>query len=255
MIINFQKSGENFQVDLSKPIDLSLSSKTLKSFKAWYRDEIRFKTISDGDFIGSVAKGGSVNFREITINPHANMTHTESVGHISKQEVPINQIFKPFHYIAQLISVKPQEVTSEKSVHQLGDQCVFLNQIKNKINSNTEALILRTQKNYNELTIKDYNNTNWPYLSEETARYIRNCGIKHLLIDQPSVDKERDGGKLLSHKAFWDYPQSIDKERTITELIGVPDEIEDGLFLLNLSIANIENDASPSRPVIYKPIN
>ena len=81
------------------------------------------------------------------------------------------------------------------------------------------------------------------------------CGIKHLLIDQPSVDKERDGGKLLSHKAFWDYPQSIDKERTITELIGVPDEIEDGLFLLNLSIANIENDASPSRPVIYKPIN
>tara|TARA_B100001093_G_scaffold296837_1_gene283047 strand:+ start:4387 stop:5154 length:768 start_codon:yes stop_codon:yes gene_type:complete len=254
MIISFKTAGENFQVDLSKPIDLSLTSKTLKSFKAWYRDEIHFKTISDGDFIGSVVKGGSVNFKEIIINPHANMTHTESVGHISKQEVPINQIFQPFHYIAQLISVKPQEVTTEKSVHQLGDLCVFLNQIKNKINSNAEALILRTQENYNELSIKDYNNTNWPYLSEETAHYIRNCGIKHLLIDQPSVDKERDGGKLLSHKAFWDYPQSIDKERTITEFIGVPDDIEDGMFLLNLSIANIENDASPSRPVIYKPI-
>ena len=142
MIISFQSAGENFHVDLSKPIDLSLSSKTLKSFKAWYRGEIHFKTISDGDFVGSVAKGGPVNFREITINPHANMTHTESVGHISKQEVPINQLFKPFHYVAQLISVKPQDVKVEKSVHQFGDQCIFLDQIKNKINSNVEALIL-----------------------------------------------------------------------------------------------------------------
>ncbi len=254
MIIRFQIAEETYQADLSKPIDLSLSSKTMNSFKAWYRQEISFKTIIQGNFIGSVAQGGAVNFKEITINPHANMTHTESVGHISKQEIPINQILKPFHYLAQVISVKPQKVGTENGVHKIGDQCVFLDQIKNKVNSNVEALIFRTQENYSELTIKDFNNTNWPYLAEETAEYIRNIGIKHLLIDQPSVDKERDGGKLLSHKAFWNYPVTIDKERTITELIGVPDEVEDGLFLLNLSIANIENDASPSRPVIYKPI-
>ena len=76
--------------------------------------------------------------------------------------------------------------------------------------------------------------------------------MKHLLIDQPSVDKEIDGGALLAHKAFWDYPNVLDKERTITELIGIPPEATDGLYLLNLSLANIENDASPSRPVIYR---
>ena len=53
-------------------------------------------------------------------------------------------------------------------------------------------------------------------------------------------------------KAFWNYPSELDKKRTITELIGVPDEINDGIYLLNLSMANIENDASPSRPTIYK---
>ena len=66
------------------------------------------------------------------------------------------------------------------------------------------------------------------------------------------MDKEFDEGKLLAHKAFWNYPKELDKKRTITELIGIPDEINDEIYLLNLSIANIENDASPSRPTIYK---
>ena len=35
------------------------------------------------------------------------MTHTESVGHISKEEVPVNGVLNRFHFIAQLISVKP----------------------------------------------------------------------------------------------------------------------------------------------------
>ena len=133
-----------------------------------------------------------------------------------------------------------------------GDFFIGIQQIKDKIKPNIQSLILRTQNNYNHLNEKTYNNTNWPYLSEETATYIRDCGIVHLLIDQPSVDKEFDGGKLLAHKAFWNYPNELDKKRTITELIGVPDEINDGIYLLNLSMANIENDASPSRPTIYK---
>ena len=59
------------------------------------------------NFTGSVKEGGSVNFKEVMINPHANMTHTESVGHISKEEVPVNGVLNRFHFIAQLISVKP----------------------------------------------------------------------------------------------------------------------------------------------------
>ena len=78
------------------------------------------------------------------------------------------------------------------------------------------------------------------------------AGVNHLLLDLPSVDREDDGGKLLAHHAFWKYPQATRRQATITELIFVPDSIVDGTYLLNLQIASFENDASPSKPVLYK---
>ena len=77
-------------------------------------------------------------------------------------------------------------------------------------------------------------------------------GIEHLLVDLPSVDREEDQGRLSAHKAFWGMetgPLRINS--TITELIYVPDEIPDGLYLLNLQVMNLANDAAPSRPVLY----
>jgi len=38
---------------------------------------------------------------------------------------------------------------------------------------------------------------------------------------------------------------------TITELIYVPNEIDDGPYLLNLQIAPFTSDASPSRPLLF----
>ena len=77
-------------------------------------------------------------------------------------------------------------------------------------------------------------------------------GIKHLLIDLPSVDRERDQGKLLSHNAFWDTEGKMRLDATITELIFVPNKIDDGTYFLNIQIAPFENDASPSKPVLYE---
>jgi len=79
MIVELVVNNEKKKADLNHPIDLSLTSKIKNSFKAWYVDEIQIKVIKNGDFIGSVNQGGSVNFNEILINPHGNMTHTESV--------------------------------------------------------------------------------------------------------------------------------------------------------------------------------
>ena len=67
----------------------------------------------------------------------------------------------------------------------------------------------------------------------------------------PSVDKEIDGGALLSHKAFFRVPQTPRCEATITEFVFIPNNVEDGLYALNLQIAAFDLDASPSRPVIY----
>ena len=68
-----------------------------------------------------------------------------------------------------------------------------------------------------------------------------------------------DAGKLSNHRVFWNVEQgSFDaNERTrinstITELIYVPNEIEDGEYLLNLQIAPFAADASPSRPILFR---
>ena len=74
----------------------------------------------------------------------------------------------------------------------------------------------------------------------------------------PSVDKEKDNGALLAHKAFWNVKNVNEVNTnarfncTITELVFIDSEIADGSYILNLQIASFENDASPSKPVIYK---
>ena len=73
-----------------------------------------------------------------------------------------------------------------------------------------------------------------------------------MLVDLPSVDKEKDEGKLLSHNAFWNTSGKLRMAATIPEFIYVPNSVEDGEYLLNLMIAPFENDATPSKPVLYR---
>ena len=96
-----------------------------------------------------------------------------------------------------------------------------------------------------------YSHTNPPYLLEEAATFLKEKGIEHLLIDLPSVDKESDEGALVCHNTFWNTKGKLRLNATITEFIYVANTIEDGTYFLNLQVAPFENDASPSRPVLY----
>ena len=106
--------------------------------------------------------------------------------------------------------------------------------------------------NTNEKLSAQYSHTNPPYLLEEAAIYLKQKGIKHLLIDMPSVDKEKDECQLLSHNAFWNTSGKLRMDATITELIYVPNKVKDGTYFVNIQIAPFENDASPSKPVLYQ---
>ena len=110
-----------------------------------------------------------------------------------------------------------------------------------------QAFIIRTQPKRLE-----FSGTNPAYLSPEAAEYLRLNDVKHLLIDLPSVDKEEDGGLLSSHKAFWGVPDKLRRDASITELLKIPENINDGWYLLDLQIMNLRNNASPSRPIIYE---
>ena len=236
---------KTYKVDLSKPLDISIPLRAGKeNVNAWYADPMTIEPVKMGDWIGDVNQGGSVNFRNIFFNPHGNGTHTECVGHISKEKYTINQCLKKFFFIARLISITPQKNAS-------GELVITREQIPFE-NNFTEALIIRTLPNEELKINKQYSNTNPPYLDREAADFIQTIGIKHLLIDLPSVDREKDDGKLLAHRAFWRYPYHTRLNSTITEMIYVADHIVDGDYLLNLQIASFENDASPSKPVLYE---
>jgi kynurenine formamidase len=119
-------------------------------------------------------------------------------------------------------------------------------------NRKREALVIRTLPNTRDKLTRQYSNANPPYLLEEAAEFLVAKGIDHVLIDLPSVDKEKDAGALLAHNAFWNTKGVLRKHATITEFIYVPNAVKDGKYFLNLQVAPFENDASPSRPVLYK---
>ncbi|MFV7236785.1 cyclase family protein [Flavobacterium sp. ZB4R12] len=253
MLATIQHQNQTFEVDLSKPIDISIPlTNTDENPIAWYIDKPVIEPVVFGDWIGKVSEGkSSTNFNNIFFNPHGHGTHTECLGHITRKFYSINQSLKQFFFLAELVSVQP-EIQGK-------DVVITKNLLSVALKGATpEAIIIRTLPNLETKKHLKYSNTNPPYLDEAAARYIRESGIQHLLIDLPSVDKEHDEGKLLAHKAFWNVTDvnnlnaDARLDCTITEMIFVPNEVKDGSYLLNLQIASFENDASPSKPVLYK---
>ena len=248
MIIQLSFNQRNYSADLAAPLDISIPiQEGDQNPNCYWADPVKFETLVSGNFIGSVKAGGSVNYQKLTITPHGNGTHTECFGHISSDvTATINKNLTQFHFIAEVISVVPEKLSN-------GDSVITLRSVKEKISHpGSEALIIRTLPNPESKKTERYSGTNPPYVEPDVAAFLASRGVNHLLIDLPSIDREVDEGKLSAHKAFWSFPDSIRKRCTITELIFVDNAIKDGLYLINLQIASLEMDASPSKPVLYK---
>jgi arylformamidase len=245
MIASIQTDQKTFKVDLSRPLDISIPIREgEENVNAFYIPPVKFEPLVAGNFIGDVNKGGSCNVFSISMNPHGNGTHTETVGHISKEKYPVYKCLTQFFFEAKLITILPEEEN--------GDKLITLNQLKNNLNGNcSEALIIRTLPNRVDKMNAHYSGTNPAYMEEKAAIYLRELNVKHLLLDLPSIDREEDNGLLLSHHAFWNYPDAPRIDCTISELVYVNELIKDGSYLLNLQIASFDSDASPSKPVLY----
>ena len=248
MIATIFHLGKEYKIDFFKPIDISIPLSTRKDcVSAWYVEPMKLEPVRMGDWVGDVNQGAGVNFRNVSFNPHGNGTHTECVGHISKEFVTINESLKRFLFVAELITVLPTQLDN-------GDFVITKKQMELCLDGavNTEALVIRTLGNSQAKLSYQYSNTNPPYMLKEAIEFLNEMKVQHLLIDMPSIDKEVDGGKLESHHAFWNYPNDTQFHKTITEMIYVANEINDGTYILNFQIAPFENDASPSKPILYK---
>ncbi len=219
-------------IDLENPIDISIPvSFGKKQLVAFDGPPAKRHAYKAGSFVGDVRHGGSCNCEVYTFSPHLNGTHTECVGHITKERISVPNV--------GLIMVTLVTVTPKNGLI-TGAMLKKLEPI--------EALVVRTLPNSKAKATRNYSKNEPPYLTADAMHHIVKLGVQHLLVDFPSVDKV-DDAKLTAHHIFW---QKNAKKKTITELVYVPERVRDGHYLLNLQVAAFEADAAPSRPVLYK---
>ena len=273
---SFQINGIRY--DLDSPIDISIPLNfNGPQPNAYGVEPASSKPVKAGDLVGDTRLGGSVNFEQYTFIPHCNGTHTECVGHITNERISVRDCLRDVFIPAILISVDPEWTGGSD------DLVITREAIETAIKSEPEAvatgllpsgaetespkrgsdtaLIVRTLPNDDSKLTREYGDVIPPYFSIEAMQYIVDCKFKHLLVDLPSIDRIFDDGKLSNHRTFWNVEESSfetsEKTRissTITELIYVPNEVEDGEYLLNLQITPFVADASPSRPILFRVI-
>ncbi len=239
-------NSRNYKIDLSKPLDISIAmTGSINNINAWYLGHPKIEPHVEDGFVGKVSEGSSVNFNNIWFNPHSHVTHTECAGHITEAFHSVNQNLRKFFFLAELVTVVPEKLDD--------DFVVSKKQLQYALgNKKRKAVVIRTLPNLDSKKSRQYSHTNPPYLLEEAVIFLREKNVEHLLIDLPSVDREQDEGALRGHNAFWNTQGNLRLNATITEFVYVANTIEDGTYFLNLQVAPFENDASPSRPILYK---
>lgn len=257
--MKIELQGRKLEFDGNDPIDISIPMRfNGPQPNAYGVAEAASQPCEYGDLVGDTRRGGSCNFEQVTLIPHCNGTHTECVGHITNDRLAIRDRLKDVFISAVLISITPEDLADSK------DLIISRDSIANSVARNESlaplALIIRTLPNDADKLVRSYDvEKQPPYFTQEAMQYIVGYGFKHLLVDMPSIDRLYDEGRLANHRTFWNVaPGSFEtntntrNDSTITELIYVPNDVEDGEYLVNLQIAPFESDASPSRPVLFR---
>ena len=250
------------EVDFSKGNDISIPLNFNGSQPNTYGvDRASSKPYQDGKFIGDTRKGGPCNFETYSFTPHCNGTHTECIGHITDERITILSSLKEAMIPSTLISVTPKK-TSENYKPELHSEDLVITKeelekcLQNKNPEFLGGLIIRSLPNSDTKKSRDYIKESPCIFSIEAMEYIVSLGVKHLLVDSSSVDRLFDEGHLSAHNIFWETKgkkfNPAAQNKTITEMIFVPDLLENGYYLLNLQIPAFVSDAAPSRPILYK---
>ena len=285
MIISVDINNQIYRINTHELLDVSIPLEFNGAQPNVYGVErASSKACEAGELVGDTRRGGSVNFEQVKFIPHCNGTHTESVGHITRTRISIYDSLQDAFILATLVSVEPENALETGETYSMElketDKLITRSAIENALNlvstrsgsdgvnavnppataGGTDSLIIRTLPNDESKKSRVYSKENVaPFFSIEAMDFIVEKGVKHLLVDLPSIDRIFDEGKLANHRLFWNVEQGAFEtsekslvNNTITELIFAPDEIKDGNYLLNLQIAPFVSDASPSRPVLFK---
>ncbi len=278
MILSFEINNQTYKIDGENPLDISIPLNFNGAQpNAYGVEKAMAKPCEAGELVGDTRRGGSCNFEQVKFIPHCNGTHTECIGHITNKRISVHDCLKDVFIPATLISIEPENASEANETYSVNlsetDKLITRNAIEKKLQNletsnsksqipNPKSLIVRTLPNDESKLTREYLELVPPFFSTEAINFITEIGVKHLLVDMPSIDRIFDEGKLSNHRIFWNVGQgafSINEKslvnNTITEMIFVSDEITDGNYLLNLQIAAFASDASPSRPILFKATN
>ncbi|MEZ5346733.1 MAG: cyclase family protein [Pyrinomonadaceae bacterium] len=269
MFLILKTNNREIVFDAGSPLDISIPLNfNGDQPNAYGVEKAKAAAYEAENIIGDTRRGGSVNFEQYKLIPHCNGTHTECVGHITNERISIRNCLEDVFIPSVLISVEPENAgnSSDQYPYDLDetDKLIAVKHLRSGLAGYDTselvdaALIVRTKPNEKSKLVMKYGEYVPPFFSNDAMDLIVEMGVKHLLTDIPSIDRIFDDGKLSNHRKFWNVEsekfernENTRIDSTITEMIYVPNEIEDGEYLLNLQIAAFEADASPSRPVLF----
>ncbi|GAA4361795.1 cyclase family protein [Kangiella marina] len=260
--------GDTYQLELSQAcsiaIPLTFDAHQPNHFGA---DKATSSALEAGGFVGDTRRGGSCNVRSISMVPHCNGTHTETVQHIVDEPAPVGDSLSSSLASCYVLSVTPETADSSDETYQpnleASDKVITKQALEAQLSTADldlmGAIAIRTLPNDETKTSLVYgDDMQPPFFTTEAIEWLSQSNIHHLLVDFPSIDKMYDQGQLHNHHIFWNVPAGSHTltdttlvHRTITEMIFINDDITDGLYWLNLQLPHFQLDAAPSRPILY----
>lgn len=254
-------------MDLSQPVSLAIgidfSGRGPRHFGA---PAPASRPLVAPGFPGEVAAGASCNCHTITFTPHCNGTHTECVGHLTREPMDAWRIVPRSLIPARLVSVTvvaaassaesstPQPQPSDRLVTRRALEAGW--PVEGPFQA--KALVIRTLPNSAHAQASGSPDEVPPYLTREAVELLVERGIEHVVVDLPSIDRSHDEGRLTGHRVFFGLPpearsleQAARPQCTVTEFARIPPEVPDGWYLLQLQTPEISGDAVTSRPMLY----
>ncbi|HET9694924.1 MAG TPA: cyclase family protein [Steroidobacteraceae bacterium] len=264
--LEFSVQGRRWRAGLARPIDLAIPLDFAGPQPRFFADfAATAEPLRAGAFTGSVAEGASCNCAAYTLAPHCHGTHTECLGHVSAPAASLASFTPVPPALALLVSAEPRPLGAEAvGAHAAADDPVIDRRSLERaaaawLQAPWTALVLRTLPNGPAKRYRAYAGAcPAPYFRPDAVAWLVERGVSSLVVDLPSLDRADDGGALAAHRLYWGLPAGSSDARAatrahalVTELAYVPDDVHDGLYLLDLQVPAFVADAAPSRPVLY----
>lgn len=280
MIASLQLGAHRYQLDLAKghvvSIPLDPHGPQPNSYGV---PKAQAEAYAGEGWVGDTRQGGSCNFERLSLITHCNGTHTECLGHITNERLPVVDVVPRAPVPGRLVSVQPVPAPQTSETYMpspaAGDLLITRAALQAAWEQAalalpaaeraafTQALVLRTLPNPLAKMAYDYTQQPSPFFSHEAMAWLVAQGVQHLLVDMPSVDRLLDDGLLTNHRTYWGMPAAgttaahtaAAAQRpaaTITEFIYAGDAVADGVYFVSVQLPWLLAEAAPSTIVLHE---